>query len=62
MTLIVPVVINDNQRVMEIRDLLLRERILVGVIVDRAIIRMIARIGTSENALQYAAEIIKKHV
>jgi len=61
-TLIVPVVINDNQRVMEIRDLLLRERILVGVIVDRAIIRMIARIGTSENALQYAAEIIKKHV
>jgi len=64
--LIVPVVINDNQRVMEIRDLLLRERILVGAIrqptVDRAIIRMIARIGTSENALQYAAEIIKKHI
>lgn len=64
--LIAPVVINDNRRVIEIRDALLRERILVGAIrqptVDKAIIRLIARIGTSKAALQHAVEIIKKYI
>jgi len=64
--LIAPVLINDNSRVLAIRDALLRERILVGAIrqptVDRAIIRLIARVGTSKDALQHAVEIIKKHI
>jgi len=64
--LIAPVVINDNRRVIEIRDALLRERILVGAIrqptVDKAIIRLIARIGISKDALQDAIEIIKDHI
>lgn len=54
--LIVAVVINDNIRVMEIRDRLLKEGVLVGAIrqptVSKAIIRLIARISVDTVVLE----------
>ena len=60
--LIVPVEIGDNRRVMQIRDTLLENGFVVGAIrqptVDRAIIRLIARLGVEEEALRRACELI----
>ena len=54
--LIVPVVINDNNRVMDIRDTLLKEGVLVGAIrqptVEKAIIRLIARVSVDKGVLE----------
>jgi len=54
--LIAPVVIDDNQKVIEIRDLLKGMGYAVGGIrqptVERAIIRLIARVGNSCDALR----------
>ena len=54
--LIVPIVIDDNQRVIEIKDRLMREGYSVGAIrqptVPCAIIRLIARLGESTEELR----------
>ena len=54
--LIVPVLINDNVRVIEIKNLLLDKAYAVGGIrqptVDKAIIRLIARLGQSADELR----------
>jgi 8-amino-7-oxononanoate synthase len=54
--LIVPIVINDNKRVIEIRDELKNLGFAVGAIrqptVERAIIRLIARVGESCESLR----------
>jgi 8-amino-7-oxononanoate synthase len=54
--LIVPIVINDNKKVIEIRDELKNLGYAVGGIrqptVDRAIIRLIARVGESCDSLR----------
>ena len=54
--LIVPIVINDNKKVIEIRDELKNLGYAVGCIrqptVDRAIIRLIARVGESCDSLR----------
>ena len=60
--LIVAVPVGDNHRVMEIQAALLEENILVGAIrqptVDRAILRLIGRLGVGEAALQRGCHII----
>jgi 8-amino-7-oxononanoate synthase len=60
--LIVPIVINDNQRVMAIRDHLLEEGILVGAIrqptVEKAIIRLILRSSVDTAVIRRALESI----
>jgi len=62
--LIVPIIINDNKKVIEIRDLLLNEGYSVGAIrqptVDRAIIRLIARLGQSEKELRDLCKKIQR--
>lgn len=54
--LIVAIVINDNKKVIEIRDALKADGFSVGGIrqptVDKAIIRLIARVGLSKEALR----------
>ena len=51
--LIVPIVVNDNRKVIEIQQKLLKEGLLVGAIrqptVPSAIIRLIARLGTDAD-------------
>lgn len=58
--LIVPVVIDDNRRVVEIRELLLKEGVLVGAIrqptVDKAIIRLILRVGVEAERIKKVCE------
>ncbi|MEA2111660.1 MAG: pyridoxal phosphate-dependent aminotransferase family protein [Campylobacterota bacterium] len=60
--LIAPVVFADNKKVMQIKQRLLDEGILVGAIrqptVASAIIRVIARLGESEDALKYTCKIV----
>ncbi len=60
--LIVPVVIDDNVRVIEIRDQLLKEGMLVGAIrqptVPKAIIRLIARVSVDLGLLRDACAAI----
>ena len=64
--LIVPVEVGDNRRVMSIRDTLLDEGIVVGAIrqptVEKAIIRLIARLGVDENDLRRACERISQNL
>lgn len=61
--LIVPVVIADNRKVMQIQAELMQENYLVGAIrqptVDAAIIRLIARLGVSEDELFTVCNLIK---
>ena len=63
--LIAPVKIGDNRKVIEIRDALKRQGVLVGAIrqptVDSAIIRLIARLGVDEKVLIQAADIIRAY-
>ncbi len=61
--LIVPVVIGDNAKVMTIQAELMQANYLVGAIrqptVDRAIIRLIARLGVGGDDLHRACELIQ---
>ncbi len=61
--LIVPIVIDDNVRVIEIRDKLYRDGYAVGGIrqptVPKAIIRLIVRLGESKDALRDLCKKIK---
>ncbi len=60
--LIVPVEIGDNRKVIEIQEVLQEKGYLVGAIrqptVERAILRLIARVGVSEKDLHQVCEII----
>lgn len=62
--LIVPIVIDDNKRVLAIQDSLKKDGILVGAIrqptVSKAIIRLIARVDLSLDDLKRACYNIKK--
>ncbi len=64
--LIVPIVVDDNRRVMEIRDILLDEGILVGAIrqptVDKAIIRLIIRLNVDSAVVQKTCEKLKTYL
>jgi 8-amino-7-oxononanoate synthase len=54
--LIVPILIDDNTKVMQIKEILFKEGFAIGGIrqptVDRAILRVIARLGQSEDNLR----------
>jgi 8-amino-7-oxononanoate synthase len=60
--LILPVSVGDNRRVMQLQQRLLGEGILVGAIrqptVERAIIRVIARLGVDSSVLKQTCEVI----
>ena len=62
--LIVPIVINDNKKVLEIKAKLLENGFAVGAIrqptVPRAIIRVIARLGESEDSLRELCKTLAK--
>lgn len=62
--LIVPVEVGDNRRVMQIQQALLEEGILVGAIrqptVERAILRVIARLGVETSVLKHTCKVIEK--
>lgn len=62
--LIAAIPVGDNRKVMEIQRDLLEEQILVGAIrqptVDKAIIRLIGRIGVEEKALRHGCEIVRQ--
>ena len=62
--LIVPIVINNNRKVMQIQKVLLEEKLLVGAIrqptVPSAIIRFIARLGLDEQLFRAACYRIKE--
>ncbi len=64
--LIVPVDIGDNRKVIQIQAELMENKYLVGAIrqptVDRAIIRLIARLGVSKDELLYVCKIIKTKI
>ena len=53
--LIVPIIINDNKKVMDIKELMQKEGYAIGAIrqptVPKAIVRLIARLGESESDL-----------
>ncbi len=53
--LIVPIVINDNKKVIEIKNILLKDNYAIGGIrqptVEKAILRIIARLGESKSEL-----------
>lgn len=61
--LIVPILIDDNKKVLEIKERLREHGFDVGGIrpptVERAIIRLIARLGVSTSKLKEACELIK---
>jgi 8-amino-7-oxononanoate synthase len=62
--LIVPILINDNKKVMQIKDTLKADGIAVGGIrqptVPKAIVRLIARIGQSEEELRSLCKKIRE--
>ena len=64
--LIVPIDIADNRKVMQIQAELMKENYLVGAIrqptVESAIIRLIARLGVSENELFTVCNLIKSKI
>lgn len=61
--MIVPIVIADNKKVMQIQVALKKEGVLVGAIrqptVEKAIIRLIIRLGVRVEVLQRSCEVIK---
>jgi 8-amino-7-oxononanoate synthase len=63
-SLIIPIVIADNKKVMLLKEKLLAKGYSVGAIrqptVEKAIIRLIARLGESENALRELCREIKR--
>jgi len=60
--LIAPIIVGDNRKVMQIKEILLEKNILVGAIrqptVDSAIIRLIARVGVSQKHMRDACKVI----
>ncbi|MBN2783071.1 MAG: pyridoxal phosphate-dependent aminotransferase family protein [Campylobacterales bacterium] len=64
--LIVPIVINDNKKVMQIKESLKQKGYAVGGIrqptVPKAIIRVIARLGESEDELRKLSNILKSYL
>ena len=60
--LIAPVVVGDNRKVMLIKETLISENILVGAIrqptVEKAIIRLIARLGVENETIAKACKVI----
>ena len=64
--LIVPIVIADNRKVMQIQAELMEKNYLVGAIrqptVESAIIRLIARLGVSEDELFSVCNLIKSKI
>jgi len=63
--LILPVVINDNKKVIQIKNELLSEGFFIGAIreptVPKAILRIIARISEDEKEFEKLLKIIKNH-
>jgi 8-amino-7-oxononanoate synthase len=64
--LIVPILVNDNRKVMAIQKALMEQNILVGAIrqptVPSAIIRFIARLGVDETAFREVCAKIKRAI
>jgi len=64
--LIVPVVIGENNRVLEIKEKLLKEGYAVGAIrqptVQKAIVRIIARLGTTSKDLRFLCKAMVKEL
>jgi 8-amino-7-oxononanoate synthase len=64
--LIIPIDISDNRKVMQIQAELMKENYLVGAIrqptVESAIIRLIARLGVSEDDLFTVCNLIKSKI
>lgn len=62
--LIVPIVINDNKKVLAIKDELLKSGYAIGAIrqptVPKAILRVIARVGQSSDELRWVCKKIDK--
>ncbi|WP_455757027.1 aminotransferase class I/II-fold pyridoxal phosphate-dependent enzyme [Sulfurimonas sp.] len=62
--LIIPILIDDNKKVIEIKDSLLKEGFAIGGIrqptVERAILRVIARLGQTDDELQELCRKIAK--
>ena len=62
--LIVPIIINDNKKVLEIKNILLKRGFSIGAIreptVPRAIIRVIARLGEKEDTLRILCKNLAK--
>ena len=62
--LILKILINDNKKVMHIKQALYEENYAVGGIrqptVEKAIIRLIARLGENENELRYLCRNLDK--
>jgi 8-amino-7-oxononanoate synthase len=65
-SLIIPIVIDDNKKVLQIQEELKQKGFLVGAIrqptVKRAIIRLIARIDINENDLIEVCKLLKNYV
>ena len=64
--LIVPILIDDNKKVIEIKNLLFQDGYAIGGIrqptVDKAILRVIARLGESAQDLEHLCKNISKFV
>lgn len=62
--LIAAIPVGDNKKVMQIQQALLEENVLVGAIrqptVERAIIRLIGRLGIDEATLQHGCHVIEQ--
>ncbi len=65
-SLIIPIIINDNKKVIEIQNYLKEKGFLVGAIrqptVKKAIIRLIAKIDVSEHDLQEVCNLLKGYI
>ena len=65
-SLIIPIIINDNKKVIEIQNMLKDKGFLVGAIrqptVKKAIIRLIAKIDISEHDLQEVCNLLKGYI
>jgi 8-amino-7-oxononanoate synthase len=62
--LIVPIVVDDNKKVLDIKDELFKDGYAIGAIrqptVQKAIIRLIARLGQSEDELRVLCKKLAK--
>ncbi|MDY0120898.1 MAG: aminotransferase class I/II-fold pyridoxal phosphate-dependent enzyme [Sulfurimonas sp.] len=65
-SLIIPIVVADNKKVMQIKEKLLAKGYSIGAIrqptVEKAIIRLIARLGESEVSLRQLCQEIKREL
>ncbi|NQY54063.1 MAG: pyridoxal phosphate-dependent aminotransferase family protein [Campylobacteraceae bacterium] len=64
-SLIIPIIINDNKKVLEIQEILKENNFLIGAIrqptVKEAIIRLIAKIDISDDDLINVCNLLKKY-